>query len=84
MVIPAFLVNPDQPQGIGAALVTHPATHGQNNLVSSSNRTDAPQYLQRFPDDFLDIMTYRLVLHRIDIAYNSAIRRRLPSLGESG
>ena len=67
VVITTFGVNPDQPQGVGATLVTHAVTHGQDYPVSSSDGTEAPQYLQCFLNDLLDIITYWLVLRaRLD------------------
>ena len=68
VVVPAIGVNPDQPQGVGATLVTHPVTHRQDNLVSGGDGAEAPQYLQRCANDLLDIITFRLVLRWIDVA----------------
>ena len=42
MVVATFLVNTDQPQRIGATLITHPVTHGQDNPVSGSDGAEAP------------------------------------------
>ena len=68
MVIPAFAVNADQPQGVGSTLVPHPVPHGQDDTVTSGDSTESPQYLHCFLDNFFNIITFWLVMSRVDIA----------------